>query len=201
MGQKEGFLSARRAGEDRHQDQSIATVADEPVRLGRLTPLRYGNPSGCISSSQEEEDVGATPIPEEDRGLTVEDVFGRSEEEEMLGDPEVEHAEVTEAANGGLGFDMVAGEEEVQAGIVLEEDEEGVVSRGMRPPQRVSKQERDEHERTHLPYRDWCDKSVKARGRRVAQRRGNKEERGQVPRVSMDHFYMSSKDEQDGNWC
>ena len=27
----------------------------------------------------------------------------------------------------------------------------------MRPRQRVSKQERDEHERTHLPYRDWCD--------------------------------------------
>ena len=74
MGQKEGFLAARRVGEDRHQDQSIATVADEPVRPGRLTPLRYGNPSGGISSSQEggddameEEDGGATPIPEEGR--------------------------------------------------------------------------------------------------------------------------------------
>ena len=38
----------------------------------------------------------------------MEDVFGRSEEEVILGDPEVEHAEVTEDANGGLGFDMVA---------------------------------------------------------------------------------------------
>ena len=57
----------------------------------------------------EVEDGGATPIPEEDRGLTMEDVFGMSEEEDMLGDPEVEHAEVTEDANGGLGFDMVAG--------------------------------------------------------------------------------------------
>ena len=87
----------------------------------------------------------------------------------MLGDPEVEHAEVTEDANGGLGFDMVAGEEEVQSEIVSEEGEEGVVPGRMRPPQRVSKQERDEHERTHLPYRDWC---VKARGNRVAHRRG-----------------------------
>ena len=69
----------------------------------------------------------------------------------------------------------------------------------MRPPQRVSKQERDEHERTHLPYPDWCDICVKARGRRVAYRRANKEERGQVPRVSMNYFYMSGKDEQDGN--
>ena len=96
MGQKEGFLAGRRVGEDRHQDQSIATVADEPVRPGRLTPLRYGNPSGNISSSQEggddameEEDGEATPIPEEDRGLTMEDVFGRSEEEDMLGNPEL----------------------------------------------------------------------------------------------------------------
>ena len=36
---------------------------------------------------------------------------------------------VTEDANDGLGFDMVAGEEEVQAEIVSEEGEEGVVSR------------------------------------------------------------------------
>ena len=42
--------------------------------------------------AMEEEDGGATPVPEEYRGLTVEDVFGRSEEEDMLGDPEVKHA-------------------------------------------------------------------------------------------------------------
>ena len=90
----------------------------------------------------EEGDGSATPIPEEDRGLNLEDVFGRSEEEDTLGDPEVEHAEVTEDANGGLGFEMVAGEEEVQAEIVPEEGEEAVVPGRMRPPKRVSKQER-----------------------------------------------------------
>ena len=31
----------------------------------------------------EEEDGSAPPIPEEDRGLTMEDVFGMSEEEDM----------------------------------------------------------------------------------------------------------------------
>ena len=55
-----------------------------------------------------EEDVSATLIPEEDRELTMEDVFGRSKEEDMLGDPKVGHAEVTEDPIGGLGFDMVA---------------------------------------------------------------------------------------------
>ena len=39
----------------------------------------------------------------------------------------------------------------------------------------------------------------KARGRRVSHRWRKKEERSQVPLVSMDYFYMSSKDEQDGN--
>ena len=82
---------------------------------------------------------------------------------------------------------MVVEEEEVQAEIMSEEGEEGVVPRGMRPPQQVSKQEGDEHKRTNLPYRDWCDMCLKARGRRVAHRRENKEERCQVPRVSMEH--------------
>ena len=177
-------------------------MADELVRPGRETPLRHGNPSGSISSSQDGgddamEDGGATPSPEEDRGSTMEDVFGMSEED-ILGDPEVEHAEEAEDAHGGLGFDMVAGAEEVQAEVVSEEGEE-VVTRGLRPLQRVSKQERDGHWRAHLPHRDWCDTCVKASERRVAHRRGNKEERGQVPQVSMDYFYMSSKEEQDGN--
>ena len=50
----------------------------------------------------EEEDGSATPIPEEDRRLTMDDVFGRSEEEDMLGDPKVEHAEVTRKWRLGL---------------------------------------------------------------------------------------------------
>ena len=123
----------------------------------------------------------------------MEDVSGRSEEEDMLGDPVVEHAEVTEDANGGLGFDTGCGRGGgAGRDCVRKKVKKGVVARGMRPAQRMSKQERDEHERTHLPYRDWCDICVKARGRRVAHRLVNKEERGQV---SMDYFYMSSKDE------
>ena len=57
----------------------------------------------------------------------------------------------------------------------------------LRKPQLVSKRERDEHERTHLPYRDWCDVCVRARGRKAVHRQrsqGEKEECGQVPRVA-----------------
>ena len=79
--------------------------------------------------------------------------------------------------------------------------EEGRASRGMSAPQRVCKKEREEHERTHLPYRSWCDICGKARGRRLAHRsksqRGDKDI-GTVPRISIDNFYMNEKDQRDG---
>ena len=37
---------------------------------------------------------------------------------------------------------------------------------GLPGPESVSKEEREEHERTHLPYRSWCEVCVKARGRK-----------------------------------
>ena len=35
--------------------------------------------------------------------------------------------------------------------------EEGRISKRQRAPQRVTQAEREEHERTHIPYRLWCD--------------------------------------------
>ena len=101
--------------------------------------------------------------------------------------------------DGGLGQDVVAVEAEPAHGS-LDPEEEGVVPRGLRKPQLVSKRERDEHERTHLPYRDWCDVCVRARGRKAAHRQraqGETEEHGQVPRVAMDYFYTNEKDRAD----
>ena len=37
------------------------------------------------------------------------------------------------------------------------EGEEGRRARGLPAPQKVTKAERDEHEKTHTPYRSWCD--------------------------------------------
>ena len=36
------------------------------------------------------------------------------------------------------------------------EGEEGRRSKGLTAPMKVSKEEREEHERTHTPYRAWC---------------------------------------------
>ena len=55
---------------------------------------------------------------------------------------EVEERE-RQASGRGLGREMAA--------------EEGMISRALRVPRRVSRAERDEHERTHNAYRCWCD--------------------------------------------
>ena len=56
---------------------------------------------------------------------------------------------------------------------------------------RVTKQEREEHERTHIPYRSWCDIFVRARGRKCAHSRKvhSREEdvHEEVPWVSLDY--------------
>ena len=52
--------------------------------------------------------------------------------------------------------------------------EEGRQAVGLPGPERVSKEEREEHERTLLPYRSWCEVCVKARGRK----RGHYKQKG-----------------------
>ena len=81
-----------------------------------------------------------------------------------------------------------------------EDGEEGITSKGLAAPARVSKEEQEEHERTHTPYRSWCEFCVKGRGRKMAHRAMTEEEkeeeaRSRVPRVSLDYFYMSQADE------
>ena len=52
-------------------------------------------------------------------------------------------------------------------GVAAEEGEEVRESRGFKAPQRVSKQERDDHEKLHMPYRAWCRACVRGRGRNM----------------------------------
>ena len=73
-----------------------------------------------------------------------------------------------------------------------EEGEEGRTAVGLTSPQKVSKKEREEHEKTHTPFRAWCKYCVKGRGQNTAHRRQEDESpNAQVPRISMDHFFMS----------
>ena len=83
--------------------------------------------------------------------------------------------------------------------VAEEEGEEGREPKGIRAPARVSRQEREVHERTHTPYRPWCKYCVRARGRNTAHRKSDQEEVAEdelkVPRISMDYFFMSEEDQ------
>jgi len=95
-------------------------------------------------------------------------------------------------------------EEEVEEGLsreeaAVEEGEEGRKSKGIKGPQRVSKQEREDHERTHCPYRCWCDHCVRARAMNKQHRKSGKddgEDEGKVPRICLDYYFMSKRDEE-----
>ena len=68
----------------------------------------------------------------------------------------------------------------------------------MSAPLKASKREKEEHERTHAPYRSWCSVCVKARGLKMPHRRRNSDQNKEekIPRISMDYLYMSKQDEE-----
>ena len=90
----------------------------------------------------------------------------------VAGDDE-EHRDPDARSSGGDGFrPEVAAENEIIEEFEpedegnREEGEEAGESRGLRAPLKVSKEQRDAHERTHTPYRAWCRHCVRARGRK-----------------------------------
>ena len=96
----------------------------------------------------------------------------------------------------GLGHRVATGEDEPDADdeYVDGDAEEGRVARGMPSPIVVSKQEKEQHELTHLPFRSWCSHCVRGRARNMMHKRDqSKEERSNVPRVSMDYFFLTLK--------
>ena len=78
----------------------------------------------------------------------------------------------------------------------METDEEAAEPKIRRAPKGSTKEERERHEATHLPFRDWCKHCLRGRGRNRPHqsRKGNAEE-SQVVRISMDYFFMSKEEE------
>ena len=76
-----------------------------------------------------------------------------------------------------------------------EEQEEADTVRVRRAPRAPTQREREEHEATHIPYRDWCPHCVRGRGVNGPHRRGDprseEEKAMEVPRVSLDYFFMA----------
>ena len=94
-------------------------------------------------------------------------------------------AEDDEALEDEAGDEVVDGEveigdegeefEEVEIGDEREEfekdGEEAREARGRRAPRVPTQMERESHELTHLPYRDWCGHCVRGCGEKTPHRR------------------------------
>ena len=102
-----------------------------------------------------------------------EDVEKKDEKDEQLrmnqrNDEDEDHTSVD---NGGAlgsreGGDALSQKVTTEADVDMEEleGEEGRAAKGMPAPARVSSQEREEHEISHIPFRDWRSACVKGRG-------------------------------------
>ena len=85
---------------------------------------------------------------------------------------------------------------------IEEEGEEGREAEGLTSPMVVTSEMRDKHDRTHTPFRSWCRFCVMGRARNTAHHKSKDsedDEKLKVPRISMDYFFMSKKDEEETN--
>ena len=88
------------------------------------------------------------------------------------------------------------GEEHVQ------EDEDGDEEEAQEPktrraPKGPTKEEKEKHEATHLPFREWCQHCVRGRGRNKPHKKKTEDEKeeNKVSRISMDYLFMSQDEE------
>ena len=165
--------------------------------VSRMASCRLGvaPAKACIAvapgKAHEEEEEDVAP------GMALAVAPGRAQDvEETLVDGET-------PATGGASS---SGDNALSQGKVTEivdepdaDVEEARVAKGLVAPARVTKQEREEHERTHMPYRAWCEFCVRGRGKKMAHRSKDDDEKAmdeiKVPRVSMDYFFMSAEDQ------
>ena len=68
---------------------------------------------------------------------------------------------------------------------------EAQIAKGIPAPEAPTAKEREEHARTHLPFRQWCDVCVKARG--LADKHSSQQtdpDRYKIPQLVLDFWFM-----------
>ena len=80
------------------------------------------------------------------------------------------------------------------AGEDVDIEDEAEAQRALRDPGMPSKQEREEHELTHLPFRPWCAACIRGRAKdKMSLRLPEAYSQCRVPRVRMDYCYLTDK--------
>ena len=97
--------------------------------------------------------------------------------------------EEAEEKEKGLSHEMAMGEPEGG-------EEKGRAPIRAQTPQKVTKKEREMHNLTHTPFRPWCRFCVRARGRNMQhmRKKDGADKELEVPRMSIDYFFMSDED-------
>ena len=81
-----------------------------------------------------------------------------------------------------------------EAGEDVDIEEEAEAQRALRDPGTPSKQEREEHELSHLPFRPWCAACIKGRAKDKMSLKLSEAYSGSgIPRVRMDNCYLTEK--------
>ena len=80
--------------------------------------------------------------------------------------------------------------------MATDESEEAKGSKGISCGTKPSQREIDEHERTHMPFRSWCEHCVKGRAQSTPHYHRDHSE-DQVPTISWDYWFID--EEQDKN--
>ena len=75
-------------------------------------------------------------------------------------------------------------EQRVEEGEEIDEEgEEGRLAKTLTRPIKVIKAMRDEHNKTHTPYRSWCKFCVRGRGCSKPHNRKNKTDRDDIEEI------------------
>ena len=78
-----------------------------------------------------------------------------------------------------------------------EESQEDMVGRGIKgqvASYKPSAKEKEEHEKSHIPFRRWCEFSVMGKSKNASHKSSDKEEKNQVPTISYEYALPKSKD-------
>ena len=106
-----------------------------------------------------------------------------------MGDPPQERAGGGREDNEDEGVNIDDEENQVEEA----EGENSAVKFRRSPSGAPTQREREEHEATHIPYREWCECCVRARGRRRAHRSqelSDEDREKRRPVIAMDYFFM-----------
>lgn len=115
--------------------------------------------------------------------------WGHESSKHLLGPVENEEPESEVRENA----DIVNDEE--RDVVEVDDANEGVVIKTLRRPEEPTKQEVEEHESSHIPYRKWCPSCVSGRGRSLQHSKvsDKEEEDTDVPTVAMDYGYLNEE--------